>query len=127
MHGLLTFFFPFHFVVFPLLEALFFPPQTQELPVIPCSLVGQRARRQGGVGGGGQVGSPTCYAALTEPVLEMLLEGEQSLELLLAVGHRDLSRAGHPAKLQPWNAKYIHTYIYTHLDRQKDKVVSANV
>ena len=46
-----------------------------------------------------------------------------------AVGHRDLPRPGHPAKLQPWNAKYIyiHAYIYAHLYRQKDDVVSAKV
>ena len=114
MHGLLTFFFPFHFVVFPLLEALFFPPQTQELPVIPCSLVGQRARRQGGVGGGGLVGSPTCYAALTEPVLEMLLEGEQSLELLPDSRSQRFIKSRASSKITALECKvYTHIHIYT--------------
>lgn len=116
MRGLLAFLFPpFHFVVFPLLEALFlFFPQTQELPIIPCSLAGQRVRRQGGVGRGGQVGSPTCCAAITEPVLEMLLEGEQSLELLPDSRSQRFIKSRASSKITALECKvYKHIHIYT--------------
>lgn len=111
----LLFFPPFHFVVFPLLEALFlFSSQTQELPIITCSLVGQRARRQGEVGGEGPVGSPTCYAAITETVWEMLLDGEQSLELLPDSRSQRFIKSRASSKITALECKvYTHIHIYT--------------
>ena len=79
-------------------------------------LGGPESKKAGWGGGWGTGRLTKCYAAITEPVLEMLLEGEQSLELLPDSRSQRFIKSRACSKITALECK-VYTYIHIYTPR----------